>query len=122
MAEEQDEQQQQQQYILDDELVPVNEQILKQYSFYNAFTTTADALEMYMQQFWYTITYDLTANAYFFTIGDQVFEVSTDLLHLDCPFTVLGPEKEIIKFINKLRCSKTIRTISALRVNDMYQP
>ncbi|GJS03375.1 retrovirus-related pol polyprotein from transposon TNT 1-94 [Tanacetum coccineum] len=89
------------------------------------------APEIYMQQFWYTITYDLTAKAYFFTMGDQVFEVNADLLRnalsithkdLDHPFTLLAPEKEIIKFINQLGCSKKIRIVSALRVNDMYQP
>ncbi|GJT18031.1 hypothetical protein Tco_0876737 [Tanacetum coccineum] len=110
--------------MLDAALVPINEQvkiasnnfrialektladviykvclkILKQYSFYNAFNATADAHEIYVQQFWYTITYDLTAKAFFFTMGDQVFEVNVDLLHNalritpkdpDHPFTLL---------------------------------
>ncbi|GKG43399.1 hypothetical protein Tco_0480083, partial [Tanacetum coccineum] len=104
MAEEQDEQQQQQN-LLDAELVRINEQvkiavsnfwialektqpdviykvcleILKQYSFYNAFIATADAPEIYMQQFWYTVAYDLTAKAHFFKIDDQVFEVNAEL-------------------------------------------
>ncbi|GKA50146.1 hypothetical protein Tco_0743219 [Tanacetum coccineum] len=153
MAEEQDKQQQQQN-LLDAELVLINElvkiatsnfrialektqpdviykvclEILKKYSFYIAFIATADALEIYMQQFWYTITYDLTAKAFFFTMDDKVFEVNADFLRnalsitpkeLDHPFTLPAPEKEIISFINQLGCSKTIRTISALRVNDM---
>ncbi|GKC21244.1 hypothetical protein Tco_1023394 [Tanacetum coccineum] len=156
MAEEQYDQQQQQN-MLDAELVPINEQvkiaisnfritlekkqpdviykvcleILKQYYFYNPFIATADALEIYMQQFWYTITYDRTAKAYFFTMGDQAFEVNAELLHnalsitskdLDHPFTLPAPKKDIIKFSNQLGFSKTIRTIFALRVNDMYQP
>ncbi|GJZ41127.1 hypothetical protein Tco_0588013 [Tanacetum coccineum] len=75
MAEEQDEQQQQQQTMLDAELVPINDhvkigmsnfrialektqpdpiykvclEIPKQFSVYNAFIATADALEIYMQ-------------------------------------------------------------------------
>ncbi|GJS26612.1 hypothetical protein Tco_0487232 [Tanacetum coccineum] len=140
MAKKQDKQQQQQQNLLDAELVPINEQvkiatsnfrialkktkpdviykvcldILKQYSFYNAFIATADAPEIYMQQFWYIITYDLTAKAFFFIMGDKVFEVNADLLRnslsitpkdLDHPFTLPAPEKEIIKFINQLGCS-----------------
>ncbi|GJZ33877.1 hypothetical protein Tco_0579313 [Tanacetum coccineum] len=156
MAEEQDKQQQQQN-LLDAKLVPINEQvkistrnfrialektqpdviykvcleILMQYSFYNAFITTADTPHIYMQKFWYTITYDLTAKAFFFTMGDKVFEVNADLLRnalsitpkdLDHPFTPPAPEKDIISFINQLRCSKTIKIISALRVNDMYRP
>ncbi|GKA17361.1 hypothetical protein Tco_0697198, partial [Tanacetum coccineum] len=92
----QQEDQQQQQNILDAELVLVDDQvrirtsnymigleksqpdviykvcmaILKQYSFFNAFIRTADALEIYMQQLWHTITYDLTAKTYFFKIDD----------------------------------------------------
>ncbi|GJV91322.1 hypothetical protein Tco_1539135 [Tanacetum coccineum] len=97
MAEEQDKQQQQQN-LLDAKLVPINEQvkistrnfrialektqpnviykvcleILMQYSFYNAFITTADTPHIYMQKFWYTITYDLTAKAFFFTMTSIV--------------------------------------------------
>ncbi|GJX02539.1 hypothetical protein Tco_0186452 [Tanacetum coccineum] len=78
MVEELDEQQQQQVVMLDVALVPINEQvkisasnfrialdkiqpdvlykvcleILKQYSFYNAFIATADAPDIYMQRFW----------------------------------------------------------------------
>nr|GEY81478.1 hypothetical protein [Tanacetum cinerariifolium] len=82
-----------------------------------------------MHQFWYTITYDLTAQAYFFTMGDQDFEVNANVLCnalsikvLDHPFALPAPEKKIIKFINELGCPKPIKTIYALRVNDLYQP
>ncbi|GJY48122.1 hypothetical protein Tco_0438078 [Tanacetum coccineum] len=84
MAEELDEQQRQQ-VMLDAALVPINEQILKQYSFYNVLIATKDALEIYMQQFWYTITQELM-----------------NPTNLDHPFTPLTSEKEIIRFINKL--------------------
>ncbi|GJX16252.1 hypothetical protein Tco_0217084 [Tanacetum coccineum] len=103
-------------------------EILEQYSFYNAFIATADAPEIYMHQFCYAITYDLIDKAFFFTIGGTVFEVNAELLlnalritpkDLNHPFTLPAPKKEIISFMNQLRCSKTIRTISALRVNDM---
>nr|GEY08548.1 hypothetical protein [Tanacetum cinerariifolium] len=55
-------------------------EILKHYSFYYAFIATANAPQIYMQHFWYTITYDLTAQAYFFTMGDQEFKVNAALL------------------------------------------
>ncbi|GJX30208.1 retrovirus-related pol polyprotein from transposon TNT 1-94 [Tanacetum coccineum] len=101
---------------------------LKQYSFYNAFIATADAPEIYMHQFCYAITYDLIDKSFFFTMGGKVFEVNAELLlndlmitpkDLNHPFTLPAPKKEIISFMNQLRCSKAIRTISALRVNDM---
>ncbi|GJY73308.1 hypothetical protein Tco_0477739 [Tanacetum coccineum] len=133
MAEEQDEQRQQN--ILNTELVLVNEQvkiaasnfrialektqpyviytvcleILKQYSFYNALIATAYALEIYIQQFWYTVTYNVTTKAHLFKIDDHVFEVNVELIREalritpkdpDHSFTLPAPEKEIIKFIN----------------------
>ncbi|GKD53990.1 hypothetical protein Tco_1287377, partial [Tanacetum coccineum] len=67
------------------------------------------APKIYMQQVWYTIAFDLTAKALFFTMGDKAFEVNVDLLcnalsinpeDLDHPFTLPAPEKEIISFIN----------------------
>ncbi|GKD35294.1 hypothetical protein Tco_1250803, partial [Tanacetum coccineum] len=85
--------------------------ILKQYSFFNAFIATVDALEIYMQQFWHTVTYDLTAKTYFFTLDDEIFEVNADLLCnalritpkvSDHPFTLPPPEEEIISFIIQL--------------------
>ncbi|GJT84069.1 hypothetical protein Tco_1058411 [Tanacetum coccineum] len=54
--------------------------ILQEYSFFNAFTRIADALEIYMQQFWHTVHYDLTVKAYIFTIDDRDFEVNADWL------------------------------------------
>ncbi|GJT90275.1 retrovirus-related pol polyprotein from transposon TNT 1-94 [Tanacetum coccineum] len=92
----------------DEELVPIDDQ----YSFFNAFIATADAPKIYMQQFWHTVTYDLTAKTYFFTIDDQIFEVNADLLRdalritpkvSDHPFVKPPPEKEIISFIIQLR-------------------
>ncbi|GJV55410.1 hypothetical protein Tco_1456415 [Tanacetum coccineum] len=124
MAKEQDKQQQQN--LLNVELVPINEQvkiptsnfrialekiqpdviykvcldILKQYSFYNDFTATADAPEIYMQRFWYTITYDLTTKAFFFTMGDKHEQISKRHLsfhHVIKIDTTLGN----LKFVNK---------------------
>ncbi|GKA46401.1 hypothetical protein Tco_0739284 [Tanacetum coccineum] len=155
MADEQ--QDDQQQNMLDAQLVPIDDQvkigmsnfrialernqsdviykvcleILNQYSFFNAFIATADALEIYMPQFLFTVVYDLTAKAHFFKLDDQIFEVNVDLLRKalqitlkdpDHPFTLPTLEKEIIFFINELGCSKTSKTVSTLRTNYMYQP
>ncbi|GKD24857.1 hypothetical protein Tco_1231071 [Tanacetum coccineum] len=124
MAEEQDEQQQQN--MLDAAVDSINEQvkiassnfrialektqpdiiykvcleILKQYSFYNAFIATV-----------FEVNADLVRNDLRITPKDP-----------DHPFTLHAPEKDIISFINQLGCYKTIRMISALRVNDIYQP
>ncbi|GJR57965.1 retrovirus-related pol polyprotein from transposon TNT 1-94 [Tanacetum coccineum] len=41
---------------------------------------TVDAPDIYMQQFWYIVTYDLKAKTNFFTLDDVIFEVNADLL------------------------------------------
>ncbi|GJR31076.1 putative ribonuclease H-like domain-containing protein [Tanacetum coccineum] len=134
----------QQQNILDAELIPIEDQvkigisnfrialeksqpdpiykvcleILKHYNFFNAIIATADAPEIYMQQLWHTVSYDLTAKAHFFKINDQIFELNADFMRNalritpkdpDHPFTLPTLEKEIISFINKLGCSKIIK-------------
>ncbi|GJZ59653.1 hypothetical protein Tco_0615469 [Tanacetum coccineum] len=69
------------------------------------------SLQLQMLQRSICSSFDLLCNALSITHKD-----------LDHPFTLPAPEKEIIKFINQLRCPKKFRTISTLRVNDMYQP
>ncbi|GJU89203.1 hypothetical protein Tco_1301626 [Tanacetum coccineum] len=85
--------------------------ILKQYSFFNAFTRIADVPEIYMQQFWHTISLDLNTQTYFFMLDDQRFKVGEDLLRdalqitpkdPDHPFVEPPPHDEIVSFIKKL--------------------
>nr|GEZ74036.1 hypothetical protein [Tanacetum cinerariifolium] len=92
-------------------------EILQQYSFFNAFIATDDASEIYMQQLWHTVTYDLTAKTYC-----QIFKVNEDLLRdallitlkdSDHPFTLPPPENEIITFINELGYSGPLTQIDA---------
>ncbi|GKD22534.1 hypothetical protein Tco_1224237 [Tanacetum coccineum] len=63
-------------------------------------------------------------------MSDQVLEVNANLLRnalsitlkdLDNPFTLPAFDKEIVKFINELGCSKLIKIVFALRVTDLYQ-
>ncbi|GJW35610.1 hypothetical protein Tco_0058530 [Tanacetum coccineum] len=74
MAEQQENQQHERP---DEELVLATQQ---QFSFFNAFIGTANVPEIYMQQFWHTVTYNLEAKTYFFALDDQSFEVNEDLL------------------------------------------
>ncbi|GJU31365.1 hypothetical protein Tco_1174954 [Tanacetum coccineum] len=105
--------------------------ILKQFSFFNAFIRTVDAPDIYMQQFWHTVTYDLKAKTYFFTLDDEIFEVNADLLcealHItpkvsNHTFVEPPSEQEIISFIKKLGYSESLTKISDIAINNMYQP
>ncbi|GKC68353.1 hypothetical protein Tco_1100951, partial [Tanacetum coccineum] len=87
------------------------EAMSKQYSFFNAFIGTADVPEISMRQFWYTVTYNLEAKTYFFTLDDKSFKVNADLLrdalHItskdsDHPFVTPPPHDEIVLFIKNL--------------------
>nr|GEU81533.1 hypothetical protein [Tanacetum cinerariifolium] len=57
-------------------------EILQQYSFFSAFTVTADVPEIYMQKFWHTVTNNLEAKTYFFTLDDQrILDLTDPDLH-----------------------------------------
>nr|GEX44505.1 hypothetical protein [Tanacetum cinerariifolium] len=70
-------------------------EVLKQQSFHNAFIATADVLEIYMHQFWYIITHELSTQNSYFTMGDQVIEVNEDLLRNDLNITPKDLEKSL---------------------------
>ncbi|GJS91325.1 hypothetical protein Tco_0773961 [Tanacetum coccineum] len=62
-------------------------------------------------QFWHTVTYDLTTKTYFYILDDQIFEVNVELLRevlqitpkdYDHPFVEPPSKKAIHSFINKL--------------------
>ncbi|GKE11875.1 hypothetical protein Tco_1415426 [Tanacetum coccineum] len=88
--------------------------ILRQYSFFNAFIGTADVPEISMRQFWYTVTYNLEAKTYFFTLDDKSFKVNADLLrdalHItskdsDHPFVTPPPHDEIEMLSDEIKAS-----------------
>ncbi|GJZ04638.1 hypothetical protein Tco_0537913 [Tanacetum coccineum] len=105
--------------------------ILKQYSFFNAFTAIDDVREIYMQQFWLIVSLDLSTKTYFFKLDDQIFEVGTNLLHEalkitpkypDHPFIKPPPHDKIISFIKKLGYPGSLDQVSKMVINHMYQP
>ncbi|GJW58365.1 hypothetical protein Tco_0105096 [Tanacetum coccineum] len=94
-----------QQKALDDDLVPTLQVVLdarKLTSFYKAFEITADVLEIYMQEFWVTVSRHHSSLR-------QKFE--------DPPF-----EEEILSFIRDLRHTGEIKVLSDVNVNHMHQP
>ncbi|GJU68612.1 hypothetical protein Tco_1254871 [Tanacetum coccineum] len=115
MAETFDEQQQQQHKLLDDALVPVNEQV----------KTSISNLRIASEKIQLDVIFEeLSTQKFYFSMGDQVIEVNEYLLHnalnitpkdLEHPFTPLALKKEIIRFVNQLRCATPIKIISALR-------
>ncbi|GJX70800.1 putative reverse transcriptase domain-containing protein [Tanacetum coccineum] len=104
--------------------------ILKQYSFFNAFTGTTYVPEIYMQQFWHTVTYNLDTQTYFFTLDDQRFQVDAELLrdalHItpkdhDHPFVKQPPHDNIVSFIKNLGYPGSLEQVSKMQINSMRE-
>nr|GFC29032.1 hypothetical protein [Tanacetum cinerariifolium] len=100
--------------------------ILKQYSFFNAFTRTVDVPEIYMQHFCHIVTLDLDTHTYFFMLDDQRFEVGIDLLRDALQITPKDPDppshEKIVSFIKKLGYPEFLDQVSKMVINHMYQP
>ncbi|GKA02440.1 hypothetical protein Tco_0675105 [Tanacetum coccineum] len=96
---------------------------------YPAFLITADVLEIYMHQFWFTI--NKHDSSYRFKIGKKRFtlnvEVFREIIQI-CPkfpnqeFDALPSDEEIVSFIKELGHKGDIKSITEVVVDQMYQP
>nr|GEU61609.1 hypothetical protein [Tanacetum cinerariifolium] len=103
--------------------------VLRRCHFFKAFLVTAYVPKIYMQEFW------ATENVHHHTIRFKMdnkkhivnLESFRDMLHI-CPripgqsFDELPFEEEILDFIRFLRHSATIRTLTDVNINKLYQP
>ncbi|GKA40305.1 hypothetical protein Tco_0732898 [Tanacetum coccineum] len=105
--------------------------ILKQYSFFNAFTKTADVPEIYMQQFWHTVAQNTSTKTYHFMLDDQQFEVGAEVFRdafqitprlPNQNFVEPPPHDDLVSFIKQLGYSDSLAIISTMYVDKMYQP
>nr|GEW26841.1 retrovirus-related Pol polyprotein from transposon TNT 1-94 [Tanacetum cinerariifolium] len=118
-----------QQKALDDELVSPANHDLKLTSFYNAFEISIDVLEIYMQEFWVTVSrhhsllrFKLNGKSH--TVNVVNFK---DMLKI-CPklpgqiYEELPPEEAILSFLRDLRHTREIKFLSDAipRRNKMF--
>ncbi|GKB01571.1 hypothetical protein Tco_0829615 [Tanacetum coccineum] len=105
--------------------------ILKQTNFFNAFTKSSTIPSIYIQQFWVTIHYDTESKGYKVQLDEQWFNLSQDTLRDALQITPIVNNRAfspppspdtLIKFVNDLGYSKTVRTLSDVVTNDMFQP
>ncbi|GKC04061.1 hypothetical protein Tco_0995671 [Tanacetum coccineum] len=98
---------------------------------YLAFLFTAEVPEIYMHQFWHTITKIKNSSSYKFkldkkkcTIDVKVFR---DILKI-CPrlpnqeFDAPPSDEEIVTFIKELRHKGDIKSVTEVVVDQMHQP
>ncbi|GJZ43096.1 hypothetical protein Tco_0590351, partial [Tanacetum coccineum] len=118
------------QVIARDELwVPTAERV--NISTTNAFTISADVLEILMQQFWYTITKIKGSESYEFLLADKrcVIDVEVFRKILDiCPrkegeyFTEVQNDKDTLTFLVDLGYSGPLHKFTNMFVDHMHQP
>nr|GEY01735.1 hypothetical protein [Tanacetum cinerariifolium] len=103
--------------------------VLRRCPFFKAFLVTADVPEVYIQEFWATayvhqhsIRYKINNKKH--TVDLESFR---EMLHI-CPripgqaFAELPFKEEILEFIRFLRHGATIRTLTDININKLYQP
>nr|GEY56566.1 hypothetical protein [Tanacetum cinerariifolium] len=99
---------------------------------YPAFLITANALEIYMHQFWNTVNKVQDSSSYRFKLDNKKFkvdaEVFRDILQI-CPKLPNQPfdippftDEKLMSFINEPGYTKNIETLPELVVDHMHQP
>nr|GEX73699.1 hypothetical protein [Tanacetum cinerariifolium] len=103
--------------------------VLRRCPFFKAFLVTTDVPEIYMQEFWTTANVHQHSIRFKMDNKKHILDLESfrNMLHI-CPsvqgqtFTKLPFEEEILDFIRFLGHSATIRTLTDVNINKLYQP
>nr|GEZ08872.1 retrovirus-related Pol polyprotein from transposon TNT 1-94 [Tanacetum cinerariifolium] len=96
-----------------------------------AFMAYSTILTIYIQQFRDTMRYDSTTRIYSCQFDEQWFNLHKDILRDALQITpindndpfVAPPSSDVVfKYVNTLRYPCTLRNVSSMSVNDLYQP
>ncbi|GKD63253.1 hypothetical protein Tco_1305361, partial [Tanacetum coccineum] len=96
-----------------------------------AFTTSANVLTIYIQQFWNTLVQDAKTEVYSFQLDEQWFTLNADLLRkaleitpVDSTHPFMSPPSsdQVMDFVNELGYPEEIHFASKMHVNNLYQP
>nr|GEU73725.1 hypothetical protein [Tanacetum cinerariifolium] len=104
--------------------------ILKLSACYNPFLITADVPQIYMQQFWFTITKIKNSSLNLFQLNNQKFEIGVQLfceILRICPrvinkeFVAPPPHKALVSFLKQLGYKGSLDLICDMYFDHMYQ-
>ncbi|GJZ87507.1 retrovirus-related pol polyprotein from transposon TNT 1-94 [Tanacetum coccineum] len=110
---------------------PIAVAILKNTNFFRAFTTSSTIPAIYIQQFWDTMCFNSSTGLYSCQLDEQRFNLHKYILRdaLDItppndnnPFVAPPSSDVVIEYVNTLGYPSTLRNVSAMSVNDLYQP
>ncbi|GJR56383.1 retrovirus-related pol polyprotein from transposon TNT 1-94 [Tanacetum coccineum] len=105
--------------------------ILKNTNFFRAFTASSTIPAIYIQQFWDTMCFNSSTGLYSCQLDEQWFNLHKDILRdaLDItpandnnPFEAPPSSDTVIEYVNTLGYPSTLRNVSAMSVNALYQP
>ncbi|GJX33486.1 retrovirus-related pol polyprotein from transposon TNT 1-94 [Tanacetum coccineum] len=112
-------------------IFPIDVALLKNTNFFRAFTASSTIPAIYIQQFWDTMCFNPSTGLYNCQFDEQWFNLYKDFLKdaLDITPTndnnrfVAPPSSDtVIEYVNTLGYPCTLRNVSAMFVNDLYQP
>ncbi|GJR20932.1 monodehydroascorbate reductase [Tanacetum coccineum] len=105
--------------------------ILKNTNFFKAFTASSTIPAIYIQQFWDTMRYDSTTRIYNCQLDEKWFNLYKDILrdalqitpiNDNDPFMAPPSSDTVIEYVNTLEYPCTLKNVSAMFVNSLYQP
>ncbi|GJT45335.1 hypothetical protein Tco_0954050 [Tanacetum coccineum] len=112
-------------------IFPIAVAILKNTNFFRAFTASSTIPAIYIQQFWDTICFNSLTGLFSCQLDEQWFNLHKDILRdaLDItpsndnnPFVAPPSSDTVIEYVNTLGYPCTLRNVSAMSVNALYQP
>ncbi|GJQ95133.1 integrase, catalytic region, zinc finger, CCHC-type containing protein [Tanacetum coccineum] len=117
--------------LLENPIFPIAVALLKNTNFFRAFTASSTIPAIYIQQFWDTMCFNSSTGLYRCQLDEQWFSLHKDLLRyaLDItptndnnPFVAPPSSDTVIDYVNTLGYPSTLRNVSAMSVNALYQP
>nr|GFC05176.1 hypothetical protein [Tanacetum cinerariifolium] len=105
--------------------------ILSLFLCYNAFLIMVDVPEIYMHQFWFTISKIKDSSSYHFKLDNKKFRIGVELFReiiqicLRIPnqvFVEPPSHKDIVTFIKSFGSKGALKSIPDLFTDHMYQP
>nr|GEX97130.1 hypothetical protein [Tanacetum cinerariifolium] len=105
--------------------------ILKNTNFFRDFTASSTILAIYIQQLWDTMCFNSSTELYSFQLDEQWFNLHKDILRdaLDItptndnnPFVAPPSSDTVIEYINTMGYPRSLRNVSAISVNALYEP
>ncbi|GJU56319.1 hypothetical protein Tco_1230033 [Tanacetum coccineum] len=111
-------------------IFPIVVALLKNTNFFTAFMASSMILAIYIQQFWDTMCFNSSIGLYSCQLDEQWFNLHKDILRdaLDItssndnyPFVAPLSSDTVIAYVNTLGYPSTLRNVSAMSVNALYQ-